>query len=420
MTRVAKQGAVFVVFATAVSFLISLFASSLKSTVQVLFLPIADSFDVSRGTLAIATTVFAVVSALASSWVGYLADRIGPVLVLALGTATVGAVLLLGSYVGTVWLFIGVYGVLGAVGFTMLSFVPLGVLATQLFQGRNAGLLYALLTNGAAVGFMVLVPLWNTLGDEMSWRSILAGVGVFFLVVLLPLSLVLLRTANNRTTRAAAKSGPTFLEGVAQTFRNRQVATLIVAFFACGGTMAFIDVHLFPHKHDEGVSTGVSSLSLVALGALEIVGSLVTGRLCDRGAIRTTLIGAYLLRSASMVLLFFFSADAMVILFGAMFGASYLATVVATNIWITKIMPEGSKGTAIGVLWAVHMVGVALSSQLGAMLADVQHDYTLTILLSVVLTIVAAALVGSLPDPARPGGPAEPVADPEPTKVAGA
>lgn len=402
MTKVARQGALFVIFATVVSFLISLSGSSLKSTVQVLFLPIADGFEVSRGTLAIATTVFAVVTALASSGVGYLADRIGPVPVLALGTGITGGVFLLGSYVDTIWLFIVVYGVIGAVGFTMLSFVPLGVLAAQLFQGRNAGLLYAVLTNGAAVGFMVLVPLWAQLAETMPWQRIFAGVGIFFLVVLLPLSLVLLRFSNRSTP--AAKTGPSFWQGVGETFRNRQVSMLIIAFFACGGTMAFIDVHLFPHMHDQGVSTGISSLSLIALGGLEIVGSLVTGRLCDRGAIRSTLVGAYLLRAASMVLLFFFSSAAMVVLFGAMFGASYLATVVATTIWITKIVPQGSRGTVIGVLWAIHMIGVALSSQLGAVLADAQGGYTLTILLSIVLTTGAAFLVGALPDPTRAGG----------------
>ncbi|MET1074926.1 MAG: hypothetical protein ABWY11_19920, partial [Umezawaea sp.] len=72
--------------------------SSLKSTVQVLFLPIADGLDVNRGTLAIATTLFAVVTALVSSAVGHLAERIGAVPVLAIGAATTGGVLILCAY----------------------------------------------------------------------------------------------------------------------------------------------------------------------------------------------------------------------------------------------------------------------------------------------------------------------------------
>jgi predicted MFS family arabinose efflux permease len=387
----------FVIFATTVGFVISLAGSSLKSTVQVLFLPIADGFDVNRGTLAIATTVFAVVTALASAFVGNLADRIGAVPVLAIGTAITGAVLILCAAAGQIWTFILGYGVLGAIGFTMLSFVPLGVLADQLFHGRNTGFVYAVLTNGAAVGFMVLVPLWAFLNTTLTWNAILLGIGVVFLVVLLPLSLILLR-GSARAARVAPVHS-TLREGIRATMANRQVVVLIFAFFACGITMAFIDVHLFPHMHDHGVPSAIGSLSVVVLGALEIVGGLLAGRLCDLGRIRGTLVSAYLLRAVSMVLLFFFDSHTMVILFGAMFGASYLATVVATTVWITRLMPAGTRGTAIGLLWTVHMIAVAISSQGGAMLADLQHSYGITITVSVLLALAASALAVLLPEP---------------------
>jgi predicted MFS family arabinose efflux permease len=397
MTTIAARATAFVVFATTVSFVISLAGSSLKSTVQVLFLPIADGFEVNRGTLAIATTVFAVVTGLASAVVGHLADRIGAMPVLAIGTAVCGGVLILCASATEIWMFIAGYGVLGAIGFTMLSFVPLGVLADQLFEGRNAGLLYAVLTNGAAVGFMVLVPLWAYLDISLSWNQILVGIGLVFLIVLLPLSFVMLKYSGRgaRVTRTHT----TLREGIRATVRNRQVVVLIMAFFACGTTMAFIDVHLFPHLHDHGVSPAIGSVSVVVLGALEIAGGLLSGRLCDLGRVRATLIWAYLLRAVSMVLLFFFSSNAMVILFGAAFGASYLATVVATTVWITRIMPPGTRGTAIGLLWTIHMIAVAISSQVGATLADIEHNYVIIILASVLLATAAALATVILPDP---------------------
>src|SRR5688572_12419784 len=135
--RVASGITAFAVFATTVSFVISMAGSSMKSTVQVLFLPIADDFDVSRGALAVGTTLFAVVTALASSAVGHLADRIGAVPVLAIGAGITGVVLVVCAVATDIRVFVPTYGVLGAIGCTMLSFVPLGVLADQLFQGRN-------------------------------------------------------------------------------------------------------------------------------------------------------------------------------------------------------------------------------------------------------------------------------------------
>ena len=400
MTTIAARSTAFVIFATTVAFLISLAGSSLKSTVTVLFLPIADGFDVNRGALAIATSLFAVVNGLASSVVGHLADRIGAVPVLALGAATTGAVLVLSALSTDIWMFILAYGVLGAIALTMLSFVPLGVLADQLFRGRNSGLLYAVLTNGAAVGFIVLVPLWAYLNQSLSWNQILGGVGLVFLLVLLPLSLVLVRVSarGGRQTRTEIS----LRDGIRAMAQRKQNLALLLAFFGCGTTMAFVDVHLFPHMHDHGVPATIGSLSVAILGALEIAGSLVAGRLCDLGKTRSVLVGAYLLRAGSMVLLFFFSSNLIVILFGAAFGASYLATVIATTIWITRIMPPGTRGTTIGLFWGVHMVAVAISSQVGAMLADIQQSYTLIIFTSVVLTTAAAALVGMQPDPDAP------------------
>ncbi|WP_320067223.1 MFS transporter [Micromonospora sp. RTGN7] len=398
MTRTAKVGTAFATFAAVASFLISLAGSSLKSTVQVYFLNIADGFDVSRGSLAIATTLFAVITAVTSSVIGHLADRIGAIPVLAIGTALNGIVLLLSAMATELWMFVLTYGVVGAVAVTMLSFVPLGVLADQLFQGRNSGLFYALLTNGAAVGFMVLVPLWTYLDDTMSWNQVLFAIGVVFLVVLLPLSLALVRLSISRQPARVAPR-VSFWSATATTFRHPQMRALVLAFIGCGTTMAFIDVHFFPHLHDHGISDSVGASAVAVLGALEIIGALAAGRLCDLGWTRATLIGAYAMRATAMVMLLFVNSPATVIAFGAVFGASYLATVVATTVWATRVLPPGVRGTALGVLWAVHMLAVAATSQVGAILADLQHSYTVTIGASAVLTAAAVVLVAVQPSP---------------------
>jgi predicted MFS family arabinose efflux permease len=398
MTRTAKLGTAFVIFAATASFLISLAGSSLKSTVQVFFLGIADSFEVSRGGLAIATTLFAVVTAVTSSVIGHLADRIGAITVMAIGTALNGVVLLLSATTSQLWVFILSYGVVGAAAVTMLSFVPLGVLAGQLFQGRHSGFLYALLTNGAAVGFMVLVPLWAHLDRTMSWNDVLFGIGVVFLVVMLPLSLVLLRLSTSRRPPQPAQKVSLWSATVI-TFRHPQIRALVLAFIGCGSTMAFIDVHLFPHLDDHGISSSVGASGVAVLGALEVAGALAAGRLCDLGWVRATLAGGYALRAVAMVMLLFISSSATVVAFGAVFGASYLATVVATTVWVNRVLPPGVRGTALGVLWAVHMLAVAGTSQLGAMLADLYHNYTATIVGSAVLTAASVLLVVIQPSP---------------------
>jgi predicted MFS family arabinose efflux permease len=97
----------------------------------------------------------------------------------------------------------------------------------------------------------------------------------------------------------------------------------------------------------------------------------------------------------------FVSAHSTVILFGAVFGISYLATVVATTAWVNTVLPADARGLVLGVMWGVHMLAVAVSSQLGAVLADAQNGYDVPIVASVLLTAVAAMAVHRQPDPNR-------------------
>lgn len=84
--------------------------------------------------------------------------------------------------------------------------------------------------------------------------------------------------------------------------------------------------------------------------------------------------------------------------FGAVFGASYLATVVATTMWLIGSLPVAVRGTGIGLLWLVHSVGVAVSSQLGAYLNDASGSYRSAIVATAVLVFGAAAVTAALPD----------------------
>lgn len=405
----ARTRILLIVLATA-AFLLSLAGSALKNTVQVYFLPIADSFDSSRGALATATTLFAIATAVASPLVGGLADRIGGAATLALGTALAGAAFIGCALSGELWLFVTVYGIVAAFAFAMLSFVPLGVLVDELFRDGRKGLLYALLTNGAAVGFIVLVPLWSWLDTKASWESVLLVTGLVFLLVLAPLAMLTARQASKVTSAsqdapAVADTAPeparpvSFGERLRKAVAARELRALALAFFSCGVTMAFIDVHFVPMVHDHGGSPSTSSTALVLLGIFEVAGGLLAGWLCDRGLIKSVLIAAYALRGGAMLLVSISAGPVPAMAFGVIFGISYLATVVATTMWAAKSLPVSIRGTAMGLVWAIHAAGTAIGSQAGASLADLTGSYTAATLASAALAGCACLLVCATPAP---------------------
>lgn len=403
------RGALLVV-AAATALLLSLAGSALKNTVQVFITDIPGSLDVGVGTFAWATTVFALATAVASPLVGALADRFGAPFALTAGAALAGTTFLLCAAAPSVWLFVVAYGLLGAFAFALLSFVPLAVLVDQTFAGKSEGLVYAALTNGPAIGFVVLVPLWVWTQSVLDWRIVFTAIGVVFWLVLTPAAWSLRRfTTHSPDPRAEAERLSVRLLSIA---RQRGYLPLTIAFFGCGVTMAFIDVHLVADLQMHHVPAATTSTTLVVLGITEIAGSLVAGRLCDRGWIKQTLIAGYLLRGAAMLLISTDPTSASAIVFGALFGTSYLVTVVATTVWIIRLLPSSVRGTGIGLMWVLHSVGAAASSQIGADLREATGSYTPAALVGVGCLVVSLVLVSLVPltERADPEVPADPSA----------
>lgn len=389
-----------VLWITGVAVLLTLMGSSLKNTVQVFFVPMAESFGESRGEFAITTTLFALTYAVASPVVGMLSDRIGPAAVLRIGIGISGATFIVMATVGSYGVFAIVYGVAGAFGYAALAYVPIGVLVDRVFPAERKGFFYALLTNGTAVGFIVLVPLWIWLDDVIAWQSVLAGLGITFLLILFPLSLTLRVGAPQPSTASSATETPR-LSTRAATLLHGPFVGLALAFLACGVTMAFVDIHLISHLHDHSVSSGATSSAMVLLGATEVAGAFVAGIMCDRGQIRSILLAAYALRGAAMLVIAVSPSAASAQLFGVIFGASFLMTVVATTMWLVSSYPASMRGFVLGLLWAVHQIGAAVSGQLGATLRDVTGGYDAVIYTGVAMCLLSIILVAMLKSPNR-------------------
>lgn len=400
------------VLAAAMALLLSLAGSALKSTVQVYFGPMAESMQASIGVFAWSTTMFAVTIAVASPLVGILADRYGGPVTLTIGAVTAGITFITCAAAPSVVLFAISYGLLGAFAYTMLSFVPLGVLVDQIFAGRNAGLTYAALTNGPAIGFMVLVPLWIWVQD-IGWRPVFTMIGIVFLVLLTPIAASLRRfTATDGGSSAAPPAAPLGVR-LKSLLTSRVFVVLGAAFFGCGTTMAFVDVHFVASMNLHGVRPGSTSFALALLGAFEILGSLLAGRLCDKGMIKRTLVGGYLVRGSAMFVLAAAPTGRGALTFGVVFGTSYLMTVIATTMWLLRGLPDGMRGTGIGALWTVHSIGAAFGSQAGALLAESAGGYGLVSAAGGGFVLLSAALVTTLPSPSAPEEPALPTGPPE-------
>lgn len=381
-------------YLVALGFAAMFLSSALKGVFQVYFNDVAASFGRGRADFGFAGGLFLLVSGLASPLVGALSDKFGPLRTVMLGSLLAGAAFLLLAWQPTsYWLFVGLYGVAAAGALAAMSFVPMGVLVDRLFEHQNKSLAYALISNGTAVGFIVLSPLWLWLQPQFAWHQVFGALGALFIG---PVALLLwwasrlpLPTLPTAQTEAAHSGN---WHGV---LHDPGFYVLALGFIGCGATMAFIDVHLVPLWQDSGASRASMGASLSLLGILELVSGLAAGWLASRYPQQRLLGGFYLLRSLAMVLLLAQADGVATYAFAAVFGASYLGTVVLTSAICLSRYGAQVKGQVFGVLFMLHQAGAFASAQLGALGFDHWHSYQPTIIALLGLT-ACAGLANSL------------------------
>lgn len=412
-------------FSVAAAFTVVFLASAVKNTLQVFFVSMADSFGRSRGQFALAASLFMFTYGAASPVVGYLADRFGAKRTIVWGVAIAGVGFLASAVTPWFPAFVLLYGVVAAVTYSAMSYVPIGVLVDEAFPRRQQGLLYAIMTNGTAMGFIVLSPLWVFLEQYVSWRPVYFVLGIVFLVPLLAFARSALPSADPSTRPAPDHDGETARESLGVgtreearhgdtpegdddlvvapragerakllvVVRSREFRVLAASFFGCGVSMAFIDVHMVAHLTDVRLGRGPIALSVAVLGLTELGGALLAGHLCDRLSKYWVLAGSYLIRSMALLVLATFPSVAGAFLFSAIFGLSYMGTVIATSLYGLELFPQGVKGFAIGVMWFVHQLGAFIATQVGAWVHDLHGDYHPAILGTMAVTLWSGVLV---------------------------
>ncbi len=377
-----------------IGFLVMFFSSGIKSVFQVNFVTLAESFDVSRGALAIPGSLFMLVVGVGSLVAGFLCDRIGVKRTLMLSSALAGVALISTAASDSFVVFIGMYGGVAALAFAGVQWVPLGVLIDQTFSDKTKGVALAAVTNGTAAGFAVLAPLWVWLNVRQDWNTVFLGLGLFLLVAMTALIGFGLRVPPSTTTESSSPRTPTDWRGV---LTGAEFWFLALSFAGCGATMAFIDVHLVPLMQDRSADPAAVASTLTALGIFEIIGGFAVAALAVRSPFRVLLSSLYLVRGLSVFLLVAGGGELAYVIFGAIFGLTYLGTVIITSLYCLRFYGKEVKGTVFGALWFGHQLGGVACVSLGAWAYDIQGDYYLVLWVTGAISLVSALLALTMP-----------------------
>jgi predicted MFS family arabinose efflux permease len=168
---------------------------------------------------------------------------------------------------------------------------------------------------------------------------------------------------------------------------------LAATFFVCGYTSnGLVLTHFIPHAAEHGFSEMHAAQALGLMGAMNIVGTIASGWICDRFGRKVPLAIYYGLRGLSLVFLLYVWNVPSLHIFAAIFGLNYISTVPPTATLTANIFGRLSVGALAGWIYFSHQVGSALGAWVGGAIFDATGSYSWAFLSAAILALIASGL----------------------------
>jgi MFS family permease len=358
-----------------IALLLMTIGSGAMYVIAVVLPAVQSEFGAARADASLPYTLMMVGFGLGGIALGRLADRIGVMWVVLIGTVGLGSGFVLAGMAPSLTTFALLHGVLlGAFG-SAATFAPL-VADTSLWFERRRGIAVAICASGNYAAGAIWPPIVQHFVESVGWRSTYIGIGVFCAVTmpLLALGLRARPPALGATPvpKANAPQPSTRPFGFSM---NQAQMLLCVAAVACCVAMAMPQVHIVAYCGDlgYGAARGAEMLSLML--ACGIVSRLVSGWICDHiGGLRTLLLGSAL---QGLALLLFIPFDGLVSLYviSALFGLFQGGIVPSYAIIVREHFPAAEAGARVGTVLMATLFGMALGGWMSGKVFDLTGSY---------------------------------------------
>jgi len=383
---------------------VMLLASGLRAVFGVFIKPMEVTFGWDRASLSGAAALSLFLLGAVGPFVGWLADRWGARRVILVSCILLGVGTLLTSRVMHLWQVYITAGVLMAVGGGGVQMSTAATVVTRWFEARR-GLALGILGGAMSAGQLVIIPLavWLTL--HYGWRNSYIWLGVALLAITLPVAFTLVKDdpARSGVRPLGARPGVALASPTATPAERRvtvgeamQVPVfwlLAGSFFVCGFTTGgLILTHLVPHAADHGFSEMDAAQALGVMGAMNIVGTIASGWICDRYGRKGPLGFYYALRGVSLLFLLYVWNVPSLDVFAALFGLNYISTVPATTAITANVFGRYSIGVLSGWIYFAHQVGAAVGAAVGGWIFQATGSYSWAFISGALLAFLAAIM----------------------------
>src|SRR5438445_678157 len=168
---------------------------------------------------------------------------------------------------------------------------------------------------------------------------------------------------------------------------------LMATFFVCGYTSnGMVLTHFMPHALEHNFSELQASTALGVMGAMNVLGTVGSGWICDRFGRRGPLAFYYFVRGLSLLFLLYVWNAPSLHLWAAIFGLNYISTVPPTTTLTANIFGRYSVGELSGWIFFSHQVGSALGAALAGWIYEWTGGYEIAFVSAAIMGFIAAGL----------------------------
>ncbi|MGR3540044.1 MAG: MFS transporter [Hasllibacter sp.] len=365
--------------------LVVLISFAVRASFGVFQIPVASEFGWPRAEFSLAIAIQNLAWGIGQPLFGALAEKLTDRKAIVLGALTYAAGMVL-TATGTTPLEHQAYSWLVGFGIAGTGFGVILAVVGRASSDENRSMSLAIATAAGSAGQVVGAPVAEWLLTLMSWQSVFV---VFAGAVLASLAVLPMMRAPEPATKAelAEAMGPVLL----RAFRDPSFGMIFLGFFSCGYQLAFITAH-FPAFVTElcgpidpgGIVAGLGITTTSALGAVaisiiglaNIAGTLTAGWAGRRFTKKYLLAGIYTGRTvAAAAFILMPITPGSVLVFSAVMGALWLATVPLTSGLVAHLYGLRYMGTLYGFVFLSHQIGGFLGVWLGGWLYDRTGGY---------------------------------------------
>ena len=368
---------------------ILLIANGSRQSFGLFAVPISEGLAWGRAEFAFALAVQNLVMGLAAPLVAAVADKWGPIKVMAVSGAFYGFGTYMISISGTPETMTVSAGLLVGIGASGIGFTLPLALVGRVAPVQVRSLWLGIVTAGGSVGQFVFAPVSQGLISGFGWSDAIVVVAMI-IAVTVPLSLALQPGAAEALAKPAQQS---LGAALSEAGGHRGYWLLVIGFFVCGFQVQFVGTHLPGFVTDSGQSAELAAWALALIGLFNVVGTLAAGWL--GGLYRKTYLLSvlYLLRA----LLFFAFiqlpvTETTVLVFAAIMGLLWLSTVPLTSGIVAQIFGPRYMGTLFAIVFLSHQLGSFSGVWLGGLFYDRTGSYDAAWWLAIALGIAAALI----------------------------